>query len=218
MSLNSLVSWLAGIIFVFVGWCPTEVLAVTANPSVITFQAVQGAGNPPSQTVSLSKQNRRPTTWVATESAAWLSLSPGTGAMRSSAQVSLAVNTAGLAAGTYNATITINVDKDGSASVPVILTVAPPAGSGSSATAKSVTSNTTATLTWSPVTSTNLAGYKVYFGMASGRYGSPVDVGNVTSYVLNNLTLGNTYYFTVTSYNGSGVESAFSNEVSKSIY
>jgi hypothetical protein len=54
--------------------------------------------------------------------------------------------------------------------------------------------------------------------MASGRYGSPVDVGNVTSYVVNNLTVGATYYFTVTSYTTSGVESAFSNEVSKSIY
>jgi hypothetical protein len=49
-------------------------------------------------------------------------------------------------------------------------------------------------------------------------YGTPLDVGNVTSYVMNGLTTGNTYYFTVTSYSGSGVESAHSNEVSKSIY
>jgi hypothetical protein len=49
-------------------------------------------------------------------------------------------------------------------------------------------------------------------------YGTQFDVGNVTSYVANGLTPGNTYYFTVTSYNGSGVESSHSNEVSKSIY
>jgi hypothetical protein len=63
-----------------------------------------------------------------------------------------------------------------------------------------------------------LAGYKVYVGTASGRYGSPITVGNVTSYVISNLTLGNTYYFVVTSYSSSGAESAYSNEVSKSIY
>ena len=73
-------------------------------------------------------------------------------------------------------------------------------------------------LTWSPVTSTNLAGYKVYMGTASGRYGTPLIVGNVSSYVLSNLTAGTTYYFVVTSYNSSGGESAPSNEVSKSIY
>ena len=55
-------------------------------------------------------------------------------------------------------------------------------------------------------------------GTASGRYGTPLDVGNVTAYVVSNLTLGTTYYFVVTSYSTSGSESAYSNEVSKSIY
>jgi len=54
-------------------------------------------------------------------------------------------------------------------------------------------------------------------GTASGVYGPPINVGNVTSYVLNNLAVG-TYYFVVKDYNTSGVESAPSNEVSKSIY
>ena len=49
-------------------------------------------------------------------------------------------------------------------------------------------------------------------------YGTPIDVGKVTSYVVGNLTTGTTYYFVVTSYSGSGTESAYSNEVSKSIY
>lgn len=68
------------------------------------------------------------------------------------------------------------------------------------------------------MTSTNLAGYKVYMGTASGLYGTPLDVGNVTSYVMSNLAIGNTYYFVVTSYNSSGSESLPSTEVSKSIY
>jgi hypothetical protein len=55
-------------------------------------------------------------------------------------------------------------------------------------------------------------------GTTSGRYGTPLDVGNVTTYVASSLAPGNTYYFVVTCYNGSGVESIPSNEVSKSIY
>ena len=79
--------------------------------------------------------------------------------------------------------------------------------------------STTASLSWSPpTTSTGVAGYNVYMGTASGVYGAPINVGNVTSYVVNNLVIGNTHYFVVKDYNSSGVESPPSNEVSKSIY
>jgi hypothetical protein len=40
----------------------------------------------------------------------------------------------------------------------------------------------------------------------------------VPSYTISNLGIGSTYYFAVTEYNTSGLESGFSNEVSKSIY
>ena len=81
------------------------------------------------------------------------------------------------------------------------------------------TSTTTASLNWNPPTNTTgVAGYNVYMGTASGVYGPPVNVGNVTSYVVNNLVIGNTYYFAVTAYTASGIESAPSNQVSKSIY
>jgi hypothetical protein len=68
------------------------------------------------------------------------------------------------------------------------------------------------------VTGTDVAGYKVYMGTTSGAYGSPISVGSVTSYVINNLAIGTTYYFVVTAYNSSGGESLPSNEVSRSIY
>lgn len=216
-------------------WTSPEAWALTVSPTAMTFQAVQGATNPPSQTVNVSKSNKRQSSWIATDNASWLSLSPGVGSITSTAQVGLTVNTAGLAPGTYSATVTILVDKGGSSSVPVTLTVVPPPTSGTSTTSGSTTSSgstttsgssttpttstsTMATLTWSPVTSTSLAGYKVYVGTASGRYGTPLDVGNVTGYVVNNLVVGNTYYFVVTSYNTSGGESIPSTEVSKSIY
>jgi len=76
------------------------------------------------------------------------------------------------------------------------------------------------TLSWTaPITNTdglpltNLAGFKIYYGSGSGQYTSVVNVGNVTSYVLN-LSQG-TYYFAVTAYNTSGNESVYSNEVLK---
>jgi Fibronectin type III domain len=85
--------------------------------------------------------------------------------------------------------------------------------------ATTTSSSTTASLSWTPpTTTTGVAGYNVYVGTASGVYGPPINAGNVTSYVVNNLVIGNTYYFVVTGYNASGVESPSSNEVSKSIY
>lgn len=76
----------------------------------------------------------------------------------------------------------------------------------------------TATLTWNPNKEGNLAGYRVYVGLASGAYGPPIDVGNVTTYQVTNLALGQTYFFAITAYNRSGHESGFSNEASKSIF
>lgn len=80
-----------------------------------------------------------------------------------------------------------------------------------------------ATLSWAaPATYTNgtpltdLAGYKVYYGTASGAYTQSADVGKVTSYKISNLPNA-TYFFAVTAYNTAQTESAYSNEVSKSI-
>jgi len=97
-------------------------------------------------------------------------------------------------------------------SIPVTLTVA------SATSTKSTTTVTTATLSWAPNTDSDLAGYKVYMGTTSGLYGTPVDVGNVTTYTAGNLTAGTTYYFSVTAYDQSRNESIHSGEVSKSIY
>jgi hypothetical protein len=67
-------------------------------------------------------------------------------------------------------------------------------------------------LAWDANAEADLAGYRVYVGTASGTYGSPVDIGNVTAYTVTGLGPG-TYYFAVTAYNASGLESGFSNEV-----
>jgi hypothetical protein len=70
-------------------------------------------------------------------------------------------------------------------------------------------------ISWSANTETDLAGYKLYSGTASGVYGDPVDVGNVTSHALTlSPAVGTTYYFAVTAYDTSGNESGFSSEAS----
>jgi len=80
----------------------------------------------------------------------------------------------------------------------------------------------TANLSWTAPTTntdgstlTDLAGYKVYYGTASGSYTSSIDVGNTLSYQVLSLTGGVTYYFAITAYDTSMNESAYSTEVIK---
>ncbi len=63
---------------------------------------------------------------------------------------------------------------------------------------------------------TDLAGFKVYCGTASGVYPQVVDVRNATSFSSGTLGPG-IYYFAVTAYDSYGSESEFSNEISTTI-
>ncbi len=79
------------------------------------------------------------------------------------------------------------------------------------------------TLSWDPPTTnvdgtpvSDLAGYRIYYGLSSRNYSWVIDVGNVNTYKIENLSPG-TYYFAVTAYDTSGNESDYSNEVSKVI-
>ena len=74
---------------------------------------------------------------------------------------------------------------------------------------------------WDPPTTnsdgsplTDLGGYKIYYGTASGTYDPPIDVVNLTTYRLTGLSQGQTYYIVVTAYNTSNSESDYSIEVS----
>jgi len=192
--------------------------ALDAIPTMLSFQAAQGGTNPPTQIVNILKNNDRTLSWNSSDNATWISVSPTAGNITNSAQISVSVNPAGLAAGNYTGTVTVSVKKGGNISVPVTLTVTSGSTTSSGSTTLSSSSATTAILSWAPGTSTNLAGYKVHVGTSSGVYSSSLSVGNVTSYTVSNLQVGNTYYFAVTDYDTSGLESTFSNEVSKSIY
>jgi hypothetical protein len=87
-------------------------------------------------------------------------------------------------------------------------------------------SSGTATVSWTPPTTntngtalTNLAGYKIHYGTSSNSLNQTLQVANpgLTSYVLNNLSGGATWYFGITAYTSTGAESALSNIGSKTI-
>jgi hypothetical protein len=73
------------------------------------------------------------------------------------------------------------------------------------------------TLAWDPNTEPDIAGYRIYYGLASDQYSSSVDVGNQTSYTVASLADGQTYYFAATAYDRYGDESDFSNELALNI-
>lgn len=83
--------------------------------------------------------------------------------------------------------------------------------------------NISATLSWdAPTTNVDgtpvdLQGYRIYYRPANGGYAVPVDVGNVTQYVVNVSGVpSGTYYFAVTAYDSQGNESDYSSEAGKS--
>jgi fibronectin type 3 domain-containing protein len=77
-----------------------------------------------------------------------------------------------------------------------------------------------ATVSWNANTESDLAGYRIYVGTRSGSYGfvGPFEVTKGTSFTVQNLPLGATYFFAVSAFDKSGNESAKSAEVSKSLF
>jgi len=69
-------------------------------------------------------------------------------------------------------------------------------------------------LAWNASAGSNVAGYTIHYGTASGTYTVAVDVGNITICTLAGLQPGILYYFVAAAYDANRTESAFSNEVS----
>lgn len=68
------------------------------------------------------------------------------------------------------------------------------------------------TLQWDRSASTDVIGYRIYYGATSGNPTNSVEAGNVLSNTIPSLVIGATYFFTVVAYNAVGLESRFSNE------
>jgi len=69
------------------------------------------------------------------------------------------------------------------------------------------------TLRWQANQEPDISNYNVYYGTQSRNYGLPIPAGNTTSYTIENLTEGTTYYFALTALDTSGNESGYSSEV-----
>jgi hypothetical protein len=87
------------------------------------------------------------------------------------------------------------------------------------------TATGSATLSWTPPTQNtdgsplnNLAGYKVYWGTSLNNYVNSATIANpgIATYVVDQLTPAQ-WYFVVTSYSSTGIESTFSNVASKQV-
>ena len=83
----------------------------------------------------------------------------------------------------------------------------------------------TATVAWTAPTTrsdgtplTNLAGYRIYYGIGPDSFDNMIEVNTVgvTNFVVENLSTG-TWYFAVTARDSAGVESGLSNSGSKTI-
>ncbi len=88
-----------------------------------------------------------------------------------------------------------------------------------------LSSDGTALLSWTPPTEntddstlTDLAGYKIYYGTSPGSYSNTEIINNpgLTSFLIESLASAD-WYFVMTAFNSSGVESSYSTEVSKTI-
>jgi len=97
---------------------------LTLNPTSLAFNATAGGGAPPSRTLSVRASSRTQFTasaYVQTEGAHWLSISPSD-TMYTNQTLTVSVNPAGLAAGTYNGSISLRTSL-GRQTVGVRLTV-----------------------------------------------------------------------------------------------
>ncbi|GKS58873.1 hypothetical protein YTPLAS18_24000 [Nitrospira sp.] len=183
---------------------PAPTPTIGLSPTSLSFSATTSGSNPGSQSIGVSNVGTGTLTWSVTDNASWLT------ATQSGNTIVASVNKSGLAAGTYNAMITVTAS--GATNTPRTIPV--------SLTLSAGTVNQSASLTWSANGESDLAGYKVYRATASGAYGAPIAViqGNITSYTATGLQAGTTYFFVVTAYDNTGNESGWSNEVSKSIF
>jgi hypothetical protein len=189
---------------------PTSGSTIGLSPTSLAFSGTAGGANPAAKTFALTNSGGGTLTWTLSDDAAWLGLTTTSGTTTTETDtITASANTSGLVAGTYNATITVTASGSTNSprQIPVSLTL-------------SATAAGTATLTWNTSTESDLAGYKVYRGTASGSYGAPVATlpETTTSYVVTGLHLGTTYFFVIAAYDNAGNESTFSNEVSKSIF
>jgi len=167
-----------------------------------------GAGSPTSTSVAL--------TWNASTDNVAVT---GYRVMRGNTLISTTAATSytdtGVSAGTNYQYTVIAFDAANNATSSNVLAVSTPAATNTMGVA---------TLNWVPPTEntnssvlSDLSSYKIYYGLSPTSLSNTIVINNIglTTYVIENLNASTTYHFAITAINNSGVESDFSNIVSK---
>ena len=218
------------------GWLASVALAMSLATVGHASTSITGVGAPPTsvkvsyyygfQTWATDTDGRA-VTYSIVNKPSWATFDTQYGHLYGTAPAS--------AVGTYAGIVISASDGVSSASLPAFsITVTGPGSSSSSGSSGSSsgsggsTSSTTgsATVNWHPPTEntngtaiTNLAGYIVSWGTNPSNLSNSEHLVNpgLTSYVIENLTAGTTYYFGVAAYNSAGQTSTVSSVVSKKI-
>jgi len=102
--------------------------AIAFSPKNFNFAATEEGSDPGDQTLGIYNSGGGTLNWNVTDDAGWLSLNPTSGSSKGETDnIALSVDTAGLSANTYTATITISAPGAANSpqTVPVTLTVEP---------------------------------------------------------------------------------------------
>lgn len=89
------------------------------SQSALTFNALPGGSNPPSQSVAVSNSGTGTLSWTASSNASWLAVSPASG--NNAATLTVSANITGLAQGTYSGSILVSAS--GATNSPQSITV-----------------------------------------------------------------------------------------------
>lgn len=149
---------------------------ITLSPTTLAFSVTQGDANP-THTVGISNSGNGTLNWSVNTAAAWLMLSPPSGASsgNTSTTFTAQANLSSLQAGTYSATITVTgADATNTPqAIPVTLLISPPPSSSSSSTTTSASSSTSSTSTTSSSTSPTTVSVGIAWdaaGLTTGGY------------------------------------------------
>jgi len=189
---------------------PALVEAERKNPPTIAGSPTTSvvAGQPYGFQPTASSANGGALTFSVTNKPAWAAFDTATGRLTGT-PATADVGTFG------NIAISVADSRGNTASLPVFAIAVTAPG----------TTVRSATLSWQAPTKnidgtpvTDLKGYRIRYGTASGAYTQTLAVDDpaTTRYVVDGLTAG-TYYFTVTAYNTAGAESDPAPEVSKTV-
>ena len=176
---------------------PTPTIGLSAT--AFSFTAVQGGGNPSSQTLNISNTGASTLNWTVAENASWLtpSVAGGTG----SGSVALNVNTTGMAAGTYTTPLTIAAT--GATNTPqtvmVTLTLTAPlvptiglaptslnfsttqGGSNPSVQTVNITNSGTGTLSWNATSTASWLAVTPASGTGPGAFSATANVTGLSA-------------------------------------